>query len=565
MISETTNPLMTHLPVLAVLLPAFTAMLMLLIGDNEGLNAHGNPRLRLRRMLSLLSVGLGLAIALTLVGRAAEGELIVYRLGDWQPPFGIALVVDRLSALMLLIAQLVALPVLWYASGGWDTQGRHFHALFQFQLMGLAGAFVTGDLFNLFVFFEVLLIASYVLLLHGQGQARLKYGVHYVVLNLAASALFLIGLALIYATTGTLSMADLMVRAAAVEPAQVPVLQGAALLLLVVFGLKAALVPLHLWLPATYAAASPPVAALFAIMTKVGCYSIIRVHGTIFGPGAGELAMVAQPWLLPLAIATSVLGVVGALAANSMARMVAYLTVSSVGTILIGTALYDNAALSASLYYMAHSTLVIAGLFLLVELVGSQRGEMGDRLRPAAPLLQPVLLGLMMLLGAASVAGVPPLPGFLGKLMLLQSSTGSAAQPWVWTSVLLVGFLSLVGLARAGSILFWNVRSELPRGGGSACSAGASPKLVASTVALLLAGVLIAVAAGPIKRYTDDAAAQLADRAAYAHAVLGPEGLDARTTRPYTGEAGTAPEPLHRPIERARPETAPNAPQGRQP
>src|SRR5690606_18275691 len=251
---------------------------------------------------------------------------------------------------------------------------------------------------------------------------------HYVVLNLAASGLFLIGLGMVYAVTGTLNMADVALRVGQLTGDAALLARAAALVLLVVFGLKAAIVPLYLWLPATYASAGAPVAALFAIMTKVGVYSIIRVHWGVFGVEAGEAALAVQGWLLPLALTTSVLGVLGALAAHSMARLVAYLTVSSVGTILAGVGLYTEGTLSAALYYMLHSTIVMAGLFLLVELIGAQRGDAQDRLRPATAVREPVLLGLLMIFGAASAAGLPPLPGFLGKLMMLGGSAGLAAQ-----------------------------------------------------------------------------------------------------------------------------------------
>lgn len=512
-----------HLAILPVLLPAFTAVLMLFVADRESLA-------RTRR-IALASVIAGLLLALRLAVEASHGELRVYRLGDWPAPFGIVLVVDRLSALMLVLTQLVALPVLLYASGGWDSHGRHFHALFQFQLMGLCGAFVTGDLFNLFVFFEVLLIASYVLLVHGQGRERFRVGVQYVALNLAASALFLVGVALIYATTGTLNLADLALRVPRVPQPEAAVLRSAALLLLVVFGLKAALLPLHLWLPATYAAAAAPVAALFALMTKVGVYSIVRVHGVVFGAEAGASALVVGPWLLPLALGTCSLAVLGALAATTLPRLVAYLNIASVGTILLAVGLFSPAAWSAAFYYMAHSTLIIAALFLLIELVAAQRGDVADRLEPAAPVAQPVLLGTMLLLAAASMAGLPPLPGFIGKLMVLQSSSGHAAQSWIWTVVLLVGFMTLIGLARAGSLLFWSVRPELA--GGSGVS-GASPRLIAPTLSLLAAGVGMTVYADPLKRYTDAAALQLSDRASYAQAVLAGQGAAVgETTRPY--------------------------------
>jgi multicomponent K+:H+ antiporter subunit D len=508
-----------HLAVLPVLLPSFTAMLMLLIGDRDSL-----PRLR---RITLASVALGLMFALKLAMEADDGTLRVYRVGDWPAPFGIVLVIDRLSALMLVLTQAVALPVLLYASGGWDSRGRHFHALFQFQLMGLNGAFVTGDLFNLFVFFEVLLIASYVLLLHGQGRERFRVGVQYVAINLAASALFLIGVALIYATVGTLNMADLSHRVPLVSGDDAVVLKAAALILLVVFGVKAAILPMHLWLPSTYAAASAPVAALFAIMTKVGVYSILRVHGVIFGADAGASALTVEPWLLPLALGTSALAVLGVLAAHTLPRMVAWMTVASVGTILAALGLFSEAAWSAALYYMAHSTFIIAALFLLVELVAAQRGDAADRIEAGPAVAQPALLGLLMLLAAASAAGLPPLPGFIGKLMVLQASAGHEAQAWVWTVVLLVGFLTLIGLARVGSVLFWSVRPEA----GSGSAAGASPRLLLATVSLIGAGVLMSVLGGPLKRYTDATAVQLVDRRAYQDAVLGAAG--AQTTQPY--------------------------------
>mgnify|MGYP001627035953 CR=1 FL=1 len=530
-----------HAPVLSVLLPSLTAVAMLLLGDHDGPSAQGGghadaARLARRRALSLASATLGLLLALALVARADSGELMVYEVGDWPAPFGIVLVVDRLAALMVLLTQAVALPVLGYACGGWDTRGRHFHAIFHFQLMGLNGAFLTGDLFNLFVFFEVLLIASYVLLLHGQGRERLRMGVHYVVLNLAASALFLIGVAMLYSVTGTLNMADMAGKVGQLQGAELRLAQAAALILLVVFGLKAALVPLYFWLPGAYAAASAPVAALFAVMTKVGVYAIVRVHWVIFGLDAGAATLTAQPWLLPAALLTSVLGVLGALAAHSLARLVAYLTVASVGTIVAGVALFTPATLSAALYYTLHSTVVIAGLFLFVELAAAQRGSVGDRLQPAPAVREPVLLGVMMLFGAASAAGLPPLPGFLGKVMLLQSSAGLPAQPWVWTVVLAVGFLTLIGLARAGVVMFWHVEPAQP-----APSAGSSARLLAAPWAFMVLTVALAVGAAPVKAYTDAAARQLTDKAGYATAVLARQGGPAvPTTRPYDGRVPAA-------------------------
>jgi multicomponent K+:H+ antiporter subunit D len=536
------NGWMAHLPVLPVLLPAATAVLLLWLGDAGGMlqAENGQQRLRVSRALAMGSVLIGLVLAATLVAQVATGEILVYRVGDWPAPFGIALVVDRLGAVMLLLTAVIAAPVLWYASGGWDAHGRHFHALFQFQLMGLNGAFVTGDLFNLFVFFEVLLIASYVLMVHGHGRERFRVGVHYVVLNLVASALFLVGVALIYAKTGTLNLADLAVRVPLVSGPDAAVLQAAALILLVVFGFKAALAPLSLWLPATYAAASAPVAALFALMTKVGVYAIWRVHGVAFGAEAGDSALVVQPWLLPLALISSVLGVLGALSARTLERLVAWLTVASVGTILAALGLFGPLGWAAALYYMVNSTLVVAGLFLLSELVAAQRGAAADRLEPATAVAQPVLLGLMMLLAAASAAGLPPLPGFIGKLMILEAAQSHPWQATVWAVVLGVGFLTLVGLARAGSILFWHTRDEAD----AASPSGASPKLLTATLGLLAITVAMSIFAEPLNHYAQATAAQLVQREAYARAVLG-QGLDARTTRPYDGQMidGASPAP----------------------
>jgi multicomponent K+:H+ antiporter subunit D len=266
-------------------------------------------------------------------------------------------------------------------------------------------------------------------------------------------------------------------------------------------------------------------------MTKVGVYAIWRVHGVIFGADAGDSAYTALPILLPLALGTCAVGVFGALAARTMERLVAWLTVASVGTVLLALGLFSGPAWSAGMYYMANSTLVIAGLFLLTELVAAQRGDAADRLEPAAAVAQPTLLGVLLLLTAASASGLPPLPGFIGKLMLLEASSAHTWQLAVWVTVLGVGFLTLIGLARAGSIMFWHVRTDLPQGAAS----GASPKLIGATLLLIAATVAMSVFAAPIRRYTAAAALQLGDRAAYARAVLGVRGAATESTRPYDG------------------------------
>ena len=529
-----------HLPFFSVLLPALTAVVLVLIGDSRAspdpeAAARVARRQRYQRWVSFGSALLGFGMATVLLSHAQHGVIVSYAVGEWQAPFGINLVLDRLSALMLLLTYMVAVPALAYACCGWDRRGRYFHAMFQFQLMGLAGAFLTGDLFNLFVFFEILLIASYVLLIHGQGAKRLRMGVHYVILNLVASALFLLGLGLLYASTGTLNMTDVALKVALLTGDQAVLARSAAVVLLIVFGLKAALFPLYFWLPNTYAAASAPVAALFAIMTKVGVYGIIRVHALIFGVNAGESALVLAQWLLPVALLTSLLGALGALAAHSLKRLVAYLTVSSVGTILIAVSLSTQSSLAAALYYLMHSTLVIAGLFLFVELIALQRGKTKDILQPALRMQEPISLGLLLLLGAASVAGLPPLPGFLGKLMILNSASGLPHHAVVWAVVLSVGLLGMIGLARAGVILFWHVPEDTQP---DQAAPPINRVLVGMTLLLLSMGCVMATFAAPMQRYMNATAQQLYDRPAYAQAVLGRSGdlTQDTTTRLYLGQ-----------------------------
>ena len=403
-----------HWIIAPVLLPALTAGGLMLAG--------GVVSLRVQRAVGLLAAAALLAVALVLLDQSAGGVQQVYALGNWRPPFGIVLVLDRLSAVMVLLAAVLGLcALIAAAAGGADAQGRFFHPLFQFQLMGLNGAFLTGDLFNLFVFFEVLLIASYCLLLTGNTPARLRAGLHYVVVNLVGSSLFLIAVGLLYAMTGTLNLADLALKVPQLSPQDRLLVESAALLLLTVFGLKAALFPLFLWLPPAYSAASAPVAALFAIMTKVGIYSILRVYVTVFGPAAGEAAPALASWIVPAALITVACGALGALASRRLGTMAANLTLVSAGTTLSVAALTTEPAMSASLYYLVQSTLATALLFLLCGIIADRRGALADRLQRAGAA-QPVVVGALFLLTAMTIVGIPPLSGFLGKLMLLQAS-----------------------------------------------------------------------------------------------------------------------------------------------
>ncbi|ANI13802.1 monovalent cation/H+ antiporter subunit D [Pseudomonas citronellolis] len=494
---------MNHLLIAPVLLPLFAGCLLLLAG-------HAS---RTARGISLLATLALLPIAALLLQQAAGGQVQFYALGNWQPPFGIILVLDRLSALMLLANAVLASFALLYALRGDDRRGKHFHALFQFQLLGLNGAFLTGDLFNLFVFFEILLIASYALLLHGGGAGRVRAGVHYVVLNLVGSAFFLIAVGTLYGVTGTLNMADMAVRVAQLGAADAPLVRAAALLLLVVFGLKAALLPLYFWLPRAYAEASAPVAALFSIMTKVGIYSILRVYTLIFGDHAGELANLAQAWLWPLALAGILVGTFGTLAATRLQGLLAYLVVVSAGTQLAVLALGSAQSLAALLFYLLHSTWVVGGLFLLADLIARQRGDKAGQLVQGPALLQPQLLGALFFVGAIAVAGLPPFSGFFAKLLILRSASGGEALA-LWAVVLGSGLLVTVTLSRAGSTLFWNTgRSVLG-------NAERDPLRLLAAVALLASAVLLVLFAKPLQAYLQATAEQLLDVDLYRRAIL---------------------------------------------
>ncbi|MDX1298946.1 MAG: monovalent cation/H+ antiporter subunit D, partial [Pseudomonas sp.] len=371
------------------------------------------------------------------------------------------------------------------------------------------GAFLTGDLFNLFVFFEILLIASYSLLLHGGGVERVRAGLHYVVLNLVGSAFFLLAVGVLYGITGTLNMADMAIRVAAAGPDDAALLGAAGLLLLVVFGLKAAFLPLYFWLPKAYASATAPVAALFAVMTKVGLYSIIRVYTLIFGDEAGTLANMANDWLWPIALLTLALGVIGALAAVSLNGLLAYLVVVSVGTLLAGVAIGTEQALAAALFYLVHSTWVAGGLFLLADLIARQRGVKHTLLIQGAALQNPHVLGGLFFFGAIAVAGLPPLSGFFGKLLLLRSLEPGLEALLLWPVVLVGSLLTVIALSRAGSTLFWRVgQSQLD-------SAELDYGRLLACMGLLSLSLLLVFCAAPLLSYVEATAAQLHDLALY--------------------------------------------------
>ncbi len=419
---------------------------------------------------------------------------------------------------MLLVTAVLGVFITLYALRGDDERGGYFHALVQFQLAGINGAFLTGDLFNLFVFFEILLIASYALLLHGLGAARIRAALHYVILNLIGSSLFLVAAGLFYGIAGTLNMVDLAQFVAQAEGDQLFLLEAAGALLMMVFGLKAAFFPLYFWLPRAYASATAPVAALFAIMTKVGLYAILRFSILVFGDTAGGASGLGTGVLWVLALVTIVISIFGVFAANSLTSLVAYLVLVSVGTLLAGIAVGSETAISATLYYLVHSTWIIAGLFLLADIIAKQRGDLASSFKVGPRLLNPHLLGACFFLAAISVAGLPPFSGFFGKVLLLQAVSDHVA--WqLWPVLLISGLIGIIGLSRAGSMLFWRNHT-------TPSEAQPLDKMAfAITALLLLSSPLLVIFAQPVVSYTEAAAAQVLDVPSYLNAMQLEEGL----------------------------------------
>jgi multicomponent K+:H+ antiporter subunit D len=506
-----------HWIIVPIVLPLMTGSLLVLLERNRAVWV---------RPISLFSLGFLLMVCIGLTMHAAQGQIEGYLLSNWKAPFGIVLALDRLSAMMLLLTALVAAISLLYANGGDDARGPHFHALFHFQLMGINGAFLTADLFNLFVFFEVLLAASYGLLLHGAGKARVKASVHYVAFNLTGGALFLIAVSLLYGVTGTLNMADLAVKVPALGPDQVPLAQTAGLLLLVVFAVKAALLPLYFWLPGTYGAATAPVAALFAIMTKVGIYAIVRMYTLVFGEAGGGAANLAQPALPILAMATLALAAVGALAATRMRTLTGYVVIGSAGTLLLATGLNSAQPVGAGLFYLVNSTLIAALLFLISDRVLAARANAEDVLVPGE-IAQRMRWAIWFFFAAIAACGLPPLAGFLGKAMLLNAALATPYAAWAWVTVLLASLTVTVAMARAGSAVFWKVddNASMPLTSRIENAAATLPHSMHTAAMVLAATAAVACVlwAGPLAAYTRAAANQLFERQAYINAVLGKE------------------------------------------
>jgi multicomponent K+:H+ antiporter subunit D len=549
---------LNQLIIAPILLPLLTAALMLLIGEKHRW---------MKARLNLLSTFAGLAIAVSLliwVRNQGQAESIgVYLPGNWAAPFGIVLVVDHLSALLLVLTGIVGSCALLFARARWDGAGASFHALFQIQLMGLYGAFLTADLFNLFVFFEVLLAASYGLLLHGSGRARVKAGLHYIAVNLFASSLFLVGAAMLYGVTGTLNMADLALKIPLVPEADRGLLHAGAAILAMAFLAKAGIWPLNFWLVPAYSSASAPVAALFAIMTKVGLYAVLRLWSLLFSGQAGASAHFGGDWLVYGGLATLAIAAVSILAAQRLERLAALSILVSAGTLLAAVGFGQPLLTGAALFYLASSTLALCALFLLAELVERSRSaneapledEEGAMPSPLESLHPPkginlddeqkavigqiipwtmAFLGLSFIACALLIIGMPPLSGFIGKLNLISAlfnpqglgmtptqSLGAAG--WVLVTLLLLsGMAALIAFGRVGIQRFWKPE-ERP-----------SPLLrryeCLPIVILLSLCVFLSLKAEPLLRYTQDTAAGLQAPDAYINAVMATRPLPGPTT-----------------------------------
>ncbi|WP_223115789.1 monovalent cation/H+ antiporter subunit D [Paracoccus amoyensis] len=537
-----------HLIIAPILIPFIVGALMLLYDDRQR---------RAKFWLSMGSTVLQLLVAVALVLRAkaggadGSGSIGFYLLGDWQAPFGIVLVIDRLSAMMLVLTSLLAIPSLIYASTNVSRQGPHYYSLFQFLLVGLNGAFLTGDLFNLFVFFEVLLAASYGLLLHGSGQLRVRAGMHYIAMNLTASLLFLIGVSLIYGVTGTLNMAHLANMISSIAPEDRSFLHAGVAILSVAFLVKAGSWPLSFWLPTAYMAGAAPVAAMFAIMTKVGVYSILRLTMLVFGPSAGASTGFGAGMLILLGLATVIFGLLGLLASQTLGRMAAHSVLISSGTVLAVTGFAvaggGEALLAAALYYMIGSTLATSALFLLIEPMNRQDGGIAAMLAltadvygvddseidevpdpgfsvPATMTVLGICFGLCLLV----LAGMPPLPGFIGKVAMIQQLLQNNGLPpglnWTLIGLLMLsGFATLVGLARIGIQTFWAQDDAPPR--------VLALEIIPIAVLLLVVG-LMTVKAEATLRYTTSTASALHQTASYAYGVFAtPRAADRETTK----------------------------------
>jgi len=522
---------LSHIAILPILVPLGAAIANLILGDQR--TTGRIVGLNIAFSVVLLAVAVLLFVVLAQSGEEAAA---VYSLGNWPIPFGIVLVADRLAALMVLTTSILSLAALLFASARWYRNGTNFFPLFHALTMGLNGAFLTGDLFNLFVFFELLLAASYGLVLHGGGRNRARSALQYIVINLVASFLFLVGVALIYGTTGTLNMADIARVAPMIAAEDRGLFEAGAAILGIAFLIKAGAWPLHFWLPNTYSAAAPPVAALFAIMTKVGFYVILRLWTLVFANTSGPEYAFGQTALLVIGVATVAYGSIGALSSKALDRLASYLILVSAGTLLLAVAYNEPGVTAGALYYVVVATLAAGALFLLkdiidqslpaeaqilavsLELYGDEEEQLDEDEEvsitiPAAA----TLVTLCFAVAALVMAGLPPLSGFLAKFVMISSAFSAEALPsaatwWLAGALIVSGLLVLIAMVRNGINIFW---TSLPEG-----TLQLRPLEIAPVVILLALCVIMAVVAGPALDFLADTAAFLHSPSGYIDTVL---------------------------------------------
>jgi multicomponent Na+:H+ antiporter subunit D len=497
---------MNLLLILPVLIPLMTATAMLMAWRSW----------RAQRALSVAGAAGLLGVSLALLAAVWRDGVQATRLGSWPAPFGITVVADLLSAIMVALTGLMGLTVAVYSLSSIDTRREAFGywPLLHILLAGVCGSFLTGDVFNLYVWFEVMLIASFALLTLGGELAQIEGAVKYVTLNLLSSAIFLAAAGLLYGAAGTLNMADLAQQLR--HPARPGLLTTIALLFLIAFGIKAAVFPLFFWLPASYHTPPAPVTAIFSgLLTKVGVYSMIRLFTLVFVHDAGF----THKLILTVAGLTMVTGVLGAVAQTEFRRLLSFHIVSQIGYPLMGLALFTPPALAGAIFFMFHVSIAKAALFLTGGMVYKLRGTYD--LKKLGGMFQPSpVLATLFLIPALSLAGIPPLAGFWAKFALLRAGLENAEYAIVATA-LVVSALTLFSMTKIWAEVFWK------RSGACVDAPGLATRprrvaitMIAPTLLLVMLTVVIGLLADPFFAIAARAAEQLLDRGEYIRAVL---------------------------------------------
>ncbi len=499
---------MKLLLVLPTLIPLFTAALSFLAWR----------RVRLQRTLGMLGAGaLALATLILLVRVQREGIQAV-QIGNWPAPFGITLAADLFSAVMTAMAGIMGVAVAVYSLANIDGRRTAFgyYPLLHILLMGVCGAFLTGDLFNLYVWFEVMLIASFVLLALGGERPQIEGALKYVTLNLMASALFLAAVGLLYGIMGTLNMADLAQKL--INGPETGLITAVSLLFLVAFGIKAAMFPLFFWLPASYHTPPAAVSAIFAgLLTKVGVYALIRVFTLLFV----QDVRFTHSLILILAGLTMVTGVLGAVAQFDFRRLLSFHIISQIGYLLMGLGLFTAPALAAAIFFMVHVILAKSALFLVSGIVERLEGSY-DLKRLGGLYRSRPGLALLFLFPAFALAGVPPFSGFFAKLALVQAGLG-VGQYGIVAVGLAVSILTLLSMMKIWTEAFWKPQPAASQAMQRSPGATAWP-LLAPLIVLSSLTLVIGLAAEPLFGVAVQAANQLLDPAAYIRAVMAPGG-----------------------------------------